>query len=130
MNKQCQGCGNDFEAKRSDKRYCSDACRLRRQRLGPITEGLDPVGSDLRTVIIADLTKADRLETVTGKLALALADAIGSPFTTGAAKASLSKELRSVMAGVVAGTESAHDPVDQLRRRRALKLAAVPNESA
>ena len=30
--KQCVACGLDFEAKRSDAQYCSDACRKRAQR--------------------------------------------------------------------------------------------------
>lgn len=71
------------------------------------------------------LQDADRLDTVLGQQALALAAQIVSPFQTGAGVASLSKELRAVMAEAMRGVAAAADPVDELRRRRDAKRAAA-----
>lgn len=35
MLKHCEQCGREFVARRSTAKYCSNACRVRNQRMGP-----------------------------------------------------------------------------------------------
>jgi len=69
-----------------------------------------------------DLAAAGRLNTVLGQQALLLARRIGSPVDTGASVASMSRELREVMARAVDGVPFAADPLDEIAARRAAKL--------
>lgn len=78
---------------------------------------------DVPTGGLVDATKreletAEVLDTVLGQQALALAQRILSPASTGASVASLSKELRTVMSEATAGVKVADDPLDELRARR------------
>ena len=124
MMRTCGGCGIDFQAERSTAKYCSTTCRSRGNRRGDASS-LPPVEpTTLRQALVRQLTEAGRLDTVLGQQALELAEAISSPLSTGAAKASLSKELRAVMTEALKGAHAAADPIDELRRLREQKLAA------
>lgn len=76
----------------------------------------------LISAVVSELTEANRLNTALGQQALRLAVRMEtSRSDTGAAIASLSKELRAVMHQALAAAEDANDPVDDLRARRDAK---------
>lgn len=127
MQRACDSCGKPYEAKRKASRFCSDTCRKRHQRspkpaiFGPISSGL--VNSVLYTTTLQKLEAVGRVDTVAGQQALTLAERMSSPAETGAAVASLSRQLSATMAEALAGTAVAVDPVDELRALRERKHA-------
>lgn len=86
---------------------------------------VDAAGTGLISSVVNELTAAGRLNTSLGQCALRLAVRIEtSTVDTGAGLASMSKELRAVMAQAVAGAADAEDPVDELKARRDRKRSA------
>lgn len=129
MQRSCDSCGVEYQAKRKASRYCSDTCRKRAQRSPDRSprrsvEPRDGGVPRLVTATRAELEDAGRLDTVLGQQAMALAERIASPHETGAAVASLSKELRAVMEAALDGVATKADPLDELRARRERKRAA------
>mgnify|MGYP003405091026 FL=1 len=127
-------CGTEFTAARANAKYCSDRCRKRTKRSGadvvPLTEAeLKPEQADgrkpgaIESATHRELEQAGRVETMLGQTALAHARKMDHGFMeTGSAFASLSKELRSVMADALRGTAAATAPQqlqDELAARRA-----------
>lgn len=125
MKAICAACGNGFAAKRSTAKYCSTTCRSRGHRAqgGATVTTLPtpPQPTGLVAVTQRALEAADRLDTVLGQQALELAARIVSPFSTGSSVATLSRELRTVMAEALKDVELVDDPVDQLAKRRQMK---------
>lgn len=121
MTRPCDVCSKPYDAKRPNSRFCSATCRQRNQRNpAPVAEVV-PLGSNpsgLVEAIRRELEEADRVDTVLGQQALELAGRIVSPLSTGASVATLSRELRTVMAEATAGASLAADPLDELRLRR------------
>lgn len=135
MVKACDSCGDAFEARRPDARFCSDRCRKRearspnpkvpqRQKPKPKIVALEPSDDGLVAVTRSELDAAGRLDTVLGRQALALAARIESPSETGSSVASLSKEFRAVMSEAMEGVSVKADPLDELKRRRELKRSS------
>lgn len=129
MSIVCSGCGLVFEAKRATARYCSDRCKKRVQRgQGPPAEepaapvsprqASGPVIGQVAVRVIADLTKAGRLDTPMGALAVQLAGRVESPYETGAAVAALSRELSRVLDLALEGANKETDLLDELKERR------------
>jgi hypothetical protein len=123
MIRPCDFCLEPYEAKRLDRsRFCSPRCRGRAHRAGtavPVEQG--PVSSELVDVVTRTLVGHDALGTPLGQLAVTLAARLDAPRQRGSTVASLSKELRAVMAEVTASS-AAPDIVDELRRRRDIRL--------
>lgn len=135
MDRTCPVCGTEFVAKRAASVYCKPACKKRAfdQRAAQRAEQAKPQVStspkrperstDLTDRITAELEGAGRLDSVAGQQALLLARRLEDPDTSfGSAAASLSKELREVMAEAMAGVAQADDPAqavqDELKKRR------------
>lgn len=77
-------------------------------------------------VVQRQLQEADRLETVAGQLAIALAKRVVAAGTTASSMAALSKELRVLMAEALAGTKTREpDYLDELQARRQAKIAGA-----
>jgi len=91
--------------------------------LAPSSASPAPSGG-LPETLARVLTAADRLDTVLGQQAVAIAGHMASSMQTGSSIAALSKELRSVLAEALEGALVVADPVDELRRRRDLKRVA------
>jgi hypothetical protein len=87
-------------------------------------EALPERPAGLVEAIRRELEEAERVDTVLGQQALELAGRIVSPLSTGASVATLSRELRTVMAEATAGAVLAADPLDELRLRRDTKRNA------
>lgn len=133
--KTCVCCGKELVGKSSRAKYCDETCRKRVQRRGPAAEvvnfpapvpvvpverpGYGPIG----TAVYADLEAANRVGTVAGQMALALANRMDNgSMETGAGYTSVAKQLRETLAEAVAGAQKVNDPVDELRARRDRKL--------
>jgi hypothetical protein len=119
----CAGCGNDFEAKRSTAKFCSPTCRKRGSR----GVGTADVPSDLVAVTQRELERLGKFDTVDGQQAMVIANRMVSPFETGAAVSSLSKDLSRLIATLGRGAQSV-DPVqaakDEVARKREQKRTA------
>ncbi len=127
MQATCQACGRPFEAKRQAAKFCGDTCRKRAQRAPAVPATPRPVErveraseSGLVAVVRRDLLEAGVLDTIAGQQAMAIAERIASPHETGAAVASLSKQLQAVVSEALGSVKSV-DPLDQLRARRDAK---------
>ena len=135
MTRECDQCGKPFEAKRSTAKYCGSTCRARRAtgqppvKLAssaavtplPRPDERGPIAAATRVM----LTDCARESTPLGVLALHLAATIDDLFTPANAKAALAKSLRETLAEAVKGADVPDNPVDELRRKRDLKRAAV-----
>ncbi|MEU8717489.1 hypothetical protein [Streptomyces sp. NPDC048663] len=143
MRKKCEECGEQFEAKRSTAKYCSNGCRVQAQRGAAngkskstrstvVAFGLAAVPPDedrprrlgpLEQQAQAELESFGRAETLAGGVVLALARRIdqAGPADTGSGFAALAKELRAAMAVALAGAEQEADPIDQVRKQREQK---------
>lgn len=121
----CEHCGTEFQAVRRTARFCSNTCRsrARRARHGNAA-GVDDSDSDLVVQVKADLEAAGRLDSFAGRLAVQLARNLSASDATGVA--GLSKELRTVMAAALEGSQpapgepaaDAPDAVDMMKERR------------
>lgn len=146
MERSCNLCGTLYSPKRATSQYCSTACRTRATRLrqsgvraplaaltpteapaaaAPPAPTADGLVLSLVTSTRKQLEAAERLDTILGQQALVLATRLEltTGIDTGSSLAAVSKELRAVMAEALAGVAVAEDPIDELRRRRELKLS-------
>ena len=118
----CAACGQPFEAKRSTAKYCGATCRQRARRMPDAAKEAAPQSS-LADVTERELTNANRLDTVPGQQAMALARRLANPAgETGSAVAALSRELSRLLASMQTGKESV-DEVEEARRKRDEKRA-------
>lgn len=70
------------------------------------------------------LTEAQRLDTPLGQSALALAAMVDDSSTPATARVAAAKELRSTLAEACQSATVKADPVDELKRRREVRLAS------
>ena len=125
MQRMCDVCGSEFEAKRKDAKTCSATCRSNKRNQVHAPDP-DEVGQNsLVKAMKAELEAAGKVDTVLGQLAISLAGRM-SGTTTGLA--ALSRELRSVTDAAIGvksstGPTAADDGIDELRRRRDAKRA-------
>jgi hypothetical protein len=124
----CQSCGRPFEAKRTAAKFCGDTCRKRAQRAPRETEApltvMAPITAPplVRTTRRA-LEEAGVVDSVPGQQALLLAERMSNPHETGAAVASMSKQLQAVVSEALRSVKRS-DPLDELRGRRDAKRVA------
>lgn len=123
MQRICDVCGVDFEAKRKDAKTCSATCRSNKRNQSAPPDPTEVVGNSLVKATVTELEAAGKVDTMLGQLAISLAGRM-SGTTTGIA--ALSRELRSVIdAALGVKTPGASgvvvDDVDELRARRDAK---------
>lgn len=129
MKLSCQapGCSKDFEARRSNARFCSSTCRSRANRARPASGSVTHLPTMFRSAlelrVHLQLEDADRLDTIAGQQAMMLAAQLSNPTITASGVASVSKELSRVVAEALAGTTTETDFVDELRSIRDRKRA-------
>ncbi len=128
----CRSCGSSFEAQRGTAVYCGATCRQRARRSGLTTAPVVPLppppedDPPLVVSVRAELARAKRADSVLGQQAIALAGRLATGSAdTGSAVASLSKELRAVMAEAMQGVPAAPDALDQLAARRIQKASGA-----
>jgi len=130
IEKPCEECGTTYTAKRSNSRFCGDACRVRANRR-PSKRGVAvdkqaiPDRGGLISQVAADLAKVDVLDTIPGRAALALAYRIESPMETGSAAASMTRELSRLVEEARSLAPAQQDNIDQLGDSVGAKLRLV-----
>jgi hypothetical protein len=125
MGRSCAGCGESIEQRHPSAKYCSDTCRQRGSRKGRQAASVDSAEPPLVAAVRRELQAAGRLDGVLGQQAVELARQMASPFDTGSARASVSRELRAVMAEALADAPAADDALDELTQRRMRKTAGA-----
>lgn len=124
--RNCDMCGRPYEAKSARSRFCSDLCRVRRSRGAAPPPSAEEPESPLVKATRAELAAAGKECSALGQLALAVAARLATVQTT-AGVASLSRELRAVVAVAVGPTPTqrpapgAGDEIDELKARRDAK---------
>lgn len=83
-----------------------------------------PPVDTVRAAALVELGAVGRESTALGATALALAERIDSRVDTGAALASLAKQLQATLEAATAGTAKAVSPLDELRLHREKRLSA------
>lgn len=132
MQRECESCGRSYTASRASSRFCGDTCGKRSQRaraagiplLAAALDGHEAPPSELERATIRELEAVGRLQSVAGQMAVLLARRIGSRRETGAATASLARELSATMTKALGGVANAADPLDEIRARRDRKRSA------
>ena len=142
MERICLGCPTNIDHLRTGAQVCSDKCRKRvanhsakivQIRLntpqaipaselptqGDQSAPEKPASMSLVNQTFKKLSDGKLLETYEGQLAMTLADRIQNSLTdSGSSVASLSKELRQLMADLMTRAVEAKDPIDELLFRR------------
>lgn len=122
VRRDCAVCGESFEAKRPQAKYCGDRCRKRAQRGGVNKAAAAPPQTEAVTGLVdavrRELHTAGREDTVAGQHALELANRIVNAPGMNTGVAALSKQLQAVLAEALRGSQQVADPVDELKARR------------
>ena len=127
-------CGKPLPPSRGNRPrlYCDAKCRGKAyaaRHANPDTVFMEadaPADTSLADVVRRDLNAAGRLNTLPGQLALALAMRLTAPGTTASSVATLSKELRALMAEALAGTKPREgDALDEFTLRLQQKAASA-----
>ncbi|WP_293311753.1 hypothetical protein [Mycolicibacterium sp.] len=129
MRMTCVVCKRNYSATRRDSKTCSPSCRRRKANGAKAGAGApeSPVfndGNSLMKATRAELDAAGKLDSMLGQQALTLVARMEDTDTP-AGIASLSRELRAVMAAALgssaSGAKPQQDSVDQLKARRDAK---------
>lgn len=127
MRQTCARCGTSFEAKRATARYCGSSCRSlatrERKQDGLVEVATAPDMPSVLAAVRTELAAANRLDSVAGAAAQALAVRIDAQAETGAAVASLTRQLHATMAEALRDAPVA-DGLDELRARREARRLA------
>src|SRR6266498_1700351 len=128
------GCGKTLLPSTGKRKrlYCDAKCRSKAYKARQANPGAvvtlpdQPADPSLADVVRRDLAAAGRLDTLPGQLALALATRIAAPGTTASSVATLSKELRALVAEALEGTRPRQgDALDEFTLRLQQKAASA-----
>jgi hypothetical protein len=133
MDRPCDVCGQTYDAKRPNSKYCGDTCRKRASR-GHVTDSdadlvALPVSAreiergPVESALFAELAVAERDKTTLGQAALSLARRVDVGRDTGAGLASLVKQLEATAKAATADVKSAASPLDKARDQLAERRA-------
>lgn len=120
-------CGKPLTSDNPRAKFCGPTCRAGAHKAARRSGGLAalpaPTSADtsVRAAVLADLTEAERADTVLGRAALALAARIDRAADTGSALASTVKQLEVTLNSAMAGAAVANTAADDLRARRDAK---------
>jgi hypothetical protein len=121
----CKTCGAQFQATRSDARYCSTRCRVRAHR-GTRVTAIPPVMVDeLVASVQSELAELGLVESAVGQQAITMATLLGSAMS---GHASISRELSRLMDEAKAGAVRQADPLEELRKRRERRRASASGD--
>jgi hypothetical protein len=128
MKRNCNSCGDEYEAKRPNSKYCGDTCRKRGSRNGDNVVDLPAVTEpdDEPALLVAtrqELEDIGAADSALGQQAIELARRMSHPKAMGLSVAPISKELRSIMAELHKVAPAASG-LDELRKRRDAKRNA------
>lgn len=130
FTRACDACGDEYEAKRQNSRFCSGRCRKRSHR-GASAKPAEVVSldtyepGDVEAATAVALAAVDLVDSVRGRAALALARRLDAGKDTGAGMASLVKQLEATVDTALSSVQTEADPLDELRARRDSKRSAA-----
>jgi hypothetical protein len=134
MQRQCDVCGKDYDAKRATSQFCGGTCRARARRgreaeavaAPAATAGSQPTGDRpaLHAAVLAELVEVKRESTALGLAALSLAMRIETGMDTGSALASLTRELRATRADALQGAKDTRSGLEGIRDELAARRRA------
>lgn len=129
MQRSCAVCGDTFEAKRPQAKYCGERCRKRAQRGGIAAKQQDSPPAPTRPTsglvdaVRVELEAAGRLDSVSGQHAIELANRIVDAPGMNTGVAALSKQLQAVLGEALRASTKQANPLDELKARRDRKRA-------
>ena len=132
MQRNCDECGTEYQAKRPTSRFCSTRCRTRQTRKRQAGEVIVPLAQPRSAVIepsglLTDATRAELgalADTADGILLLTLAARIDAVPETSPALATLSKEFAARKSDNMAHAPNAKaNPFDELQALRERRRA-------
>lgn len=132
MERNCDVCGEPYQAQRATSKYCSTRCRTRASRgkcsgevvpLAPKPQPAEVEGPGaVERATVDALEQVDRLDTPLGRACVVLARRLDSPGAdTGSAMASVAKQLEALLVSANRGAGAASSPQqlrDELAERR------------
>lgn len=127
MKRNCNSCGDEYEAKRPNSKYCGDTCRKRGSRSGDNVVELPDSEPEVEPALLVatrqELEAIGAADSALGQQAIELARRMSHPKAMGLSVAPISKELRSIMAELLKQAPQA-SKMDELRARRDAKRNA------
>ena len=128
MQRPCDECGTEYQAKRATSRFCSTRCRTRQTRKRQSGEVPRPSVVVLPSApgLLADAIRAELgplADTADGILLLTLAARIDAVPETSPALATLSKEFAAHKADTLAHVSRVSSPFDELQALRERRRA-------
>ena len=125
MTRNCDVCRRAYTAKDPRSRYCGETCRKRQLRGTEVRVEVPVTGESLALVTVTKsaLKDAGKLDSVQGQLAMTIAATIAAGGDTASGLASLSKELRAVMAEALGNAKVVGDAMDELEAKKRMKRA-------
>ena len=130
VERPCDVCGEVYEAKRTNSRYCSSTCRKRASRgaVAPVVVVPDPVPGPVEMATEQQLVTLKRGSSPLGQAALTLARRIDRGVEAGAGLASLVKQLEATLRSVSLEARQAapsflDQAIDEVAQRRAQRGA-------
>jgi hypothetical protein len=146
FTRPCDHCGGEYQARRSTSRFCSPAHRSAASRVRNATPEVEadaePAATSAPSALPSavyvqtrhELEQADRLASVEGQSALALARSIDAGGESGSALVSLVRGLRETLELALAGQVPVQDPkagtgqpdpIDLAKERRERRRSAA-----
>jgi hypothetical protein len=134
VKRSCGHCGVKFVPVRSTQKFCSPRCRVATHRAAAVKTPTVPgkatplaashsKDGQLERSTRAELEAGERVDTMLGQAALALAREIDAGRNSGSVVGGLVRELRNTMAAALVGAGKKDDPVDEFTSRRKERLA-------
>lgn len=141
MKVSCRECGKLFDAQTRARVFCGTACRKRSSdrdiaarknaELAPVSSLSPPENATAPPdpVLVAttrrELEEAGVADTVSGQIALRLAEKLSQPGDTGSAMASLARQLSAAMSEALASGTKKADALDELAAWRDRKASGA-----
>ena len=128
MTATCESCGDPYERKTGNQKFCTTKCRVRNhQTKAKSQDSADKDLPDLVDVVRRDLVAAGVLDTAAGVQALRLAKRMVTPTAdTGSSYAAVSRELSRALEEAKAVPSSRMvNPVDEFTARRQARRGAA-----
>ena len=129
MQRLCDTCTRQYEAKRITSKFCSPRCQKRARRspaglsAASVLPFPAPVDGPLTVATMAELVVADRVDSSLGQSALLMARRLDTPGAdTGSSVAALAREQRATLALALESASNVLDPADQLRLQRDARI--------
>lgn len=127
MTATCEACGDPYERKTANQKFCTTKCRVRNH-----ATKARPTGSaesdipNLVDVVRRDLRSAGVLDTPAGVQALRVANRMVTPTAdTGSSYVALSRELSRALEEAKSSVARRVSLVDELRAKREAKASAA-----